>query len=311
MKKAGDKPALILALMLLAGAASGAARATAPGGANVQPAASGLQASVDNKMRLVKLLLDQSPAVHRIPQSGNAQARSMLAEAQAAYARAGGEAQGGRLDAAARLLDEALRQIVAASRLVPDPGQVAAQERARYAQLSEAVRSFQSLYRKVSERGAKNMQAAAFAPDLDRIGALLDKAAASAAGGNHKEANAQLTDAYKIVVSMLNRALASETIVYDAKFDTPAEEFSYELARNGSYDELIPIALGQLHTAPETAALSERYAQQSRQLREVARQQAGGGDYRAALKTILEATGHLQRALRAAGLVVPQAEVKQ
>ncbi|MGE5652392.1 MAG: hypothetical protein ACM34A_19535, partial [Bacillota bacterium] len=120
-----------------------------------------------------------------------------------------------------------------------------------------------------------------------------------------------LDDAYKIVASMLNKILASETIVYDAKFATPADEFQHELARNRGYEELVPIALAQLHTPPETAALSERYVQQSRQLRDVARQQAAGNDYSNALKTILDATGHLQRALRVAGLVVPQAEAKQ
>lgn len=310
MRMKGEKPALLLALALLSGVpAASLPMPAAAESAGAQPSGGSLQAAVDSKMRLVQLLLERSPAVQRIPDSGNAQARGMLAEAQAAYQRAGAEAQAGRPEAAVRLLDEALRQIVAAARLVPDPAQAAAQERARYAQLSEAIRAFQALYRNVSQRGAGNAQAT-LAPDLDRIGAMLDKAAGLASAGNHREANRQLDDAYRIVASMLNKILLSETVVYAARFDTPAEEFEHELARNRSYEDLVPVALAQLRTPPETAALSERYAQQSRQLREVARQRAAGGDYGSALKTIQDATGHLQRALRAAGLAVPQAEIK-
>lgn len=310
MRKPDDKPALILALALLSGlpAASWPAFGIAADRAGTQSAGD-MQAAVDSKMRLVKLLLDQSPAVQRIPGSGNAQAKGMLASAQDAYQRAGSEVQGGRPETAVRLLDEALRQIVAASRLVPDPAQIASQERVRYVQLSEAIRSFQALYRNIAKRNANNAQTT-LAPDLDRIGAMLDKAAGLAAGGSHREANQQLNDAYKIVASMLSKLMVSETVVYTTKFDTPAEEFQYELARNKSFEDLIPVALAQLQPTPETAALSEQYAQQSRQLRDAAQQQAAGGNYGNALKSIQDATGHLQRALRVAGLAVPQAETK-
>ncbi|MGE5650091.1 MAG: hypothetical protein ACM34A_07810, partial [Bacillota bacterium] len=79
MKMNGEKPALLLALALLSGipAASLPMLATAES-AGGQPSAGSLQATVDSKMRLVKLLLDRSPAVLRIPDSGNAQAKGLL-----------------------------------------------------------------------------------------------------------------------------------------------------------------------------------------------------------------------------------------
>lgn len=305
----GRKSRLPLAAILFAaGGAFAALPAQARTDAPAPAEASGsVQAALESKNRLVKLLLSQSPAVQRIPQSGNAQAKKKLSDAQALYAKASAEADAGRPDAAVKLLDEALRDIVAASRLAPDPAQLAAQERARYTGLYEATRAFVGLYQGLSARMASRQVAMpAAALDLDRINAMVSKAEALANGSDHKNANAVLNDAYKSVVVALNKSLMAETIVYDLKFDTPAAEFKHELARNRSYEELVPLALVQLNTARESAQLSERYVQQSKTLRDTAQKTAAGGDYQAALKTIQEATSQLQRALRVAGVIVPQ-----
>lgn len=314
MKNGRKGATLVSAVLMLAGSASaaepvGAAPNTAESGAEVRPDAE--RVTLASKLRLVKLLLDASPAVKRIPQSSNAQAKKKLADAQVFFAKAESESKAGRGDAAIQLLDEALREIVSASRLVPDAAQLAAQERTRNTELRESIRNFQLLHKNASNRAAKKAQAPAAAADLGRLDGMVEKADALIAAGNQHEANLLLNDAYKIAVAALNKMLTSETLVYSLKFDTPAEEFQYELARNRSYEELIPIALAQLNTKPETATLAERYVQQSRDLRDAAQKQAGSGDYPAALKNIQDATSHLQRSLRIAGVVVPQSpEIK-
>lgn len=302
MRNRGKRSGLAWAAMTLACAASAAVQAqpvVAPG------AQSGVAspATLESKTRLVKLLLAQSPAVQRIPQSNNAQAQKKLAEAQSLFAKADAEAGAGRIEPAIKLLDQALLEITAAARLVPDTAQLAAQERARYNGLRDSVRTFVGLHNSLAERmaGRKLVEL-----DAARINGMLDKAEGLAAGANHKEANAILNEAYKTVVATISKMLMAETIVYDLKFDSPADEFQHELARNRSYEELIPLALKQLNPARETALLSERYVQRGKELREVAQKQAGGGDYPSALKTIQDATGNLQRSLQIAGVVVPQ-----
>ncbi|HYD62680.1 MAG TPA: hypothetical protein VEC35_20160 [Noviherbaspirillum sp.] len=302
----GGKTRLPLAALVLAGAASAAgapvpAVAQAPAGSDT---AVSTQVLLESKTRLVKLLLSQSPAMQRIPQSNNAEAKKKLADAQALFAGAATEAGAGRQESAIRMLDEALREIVTASRLVPDAAQLATQERARYAGLSEATRTFVSLYKGAAAKLARTSGTQPL--DLNGISGMIVRAESLAASGDHKEANAVLNDAYKAVVSSLNRMLMAETIVYDQKFDTPADEFRYELARNRNYEELVPLAIAQLNISRDSAALSERHMEASRGLRDAAQKQAASGDYQAALKTIQDATLHLQRSLRAAGVIVPQ-----
>jgi hypothetical protein len=312
MNTCGKNIALAWFGLMLAGAAAAAepvsvalAKPDAAGGAEVR--ASSFRTTLERKLRLVKHLLSQSPAVLRIPQSNNAQAKKKLAEAQTLYTKAETEFNASRAEAAMQLLDESLRQIAAASSLVPDPVQQLAQERSRNTQLREAIRTFQAQHKSLSSRmSPAKLQASTVAADIDRIDGMVDKADTLILGGNQHEANVVLNSAYQIVVSTLNKMLAAETIVYGLKFDSPAEEFRHELARNRSYEELIPIAIAQLNTVRETAIVAERYAQQSRDLRVIAQKQASGRDYVAAVKTIEDATSHLQRSLRIAGVVVPQ-----
>lgn len=296
--------ALVLAGVSVAGVAPRGQAGQEPPAAQ-SPAA--LQAALDNKLRLVGVLLAQSPAVRRIPVSGNATARKKLAEAQALHAAAEGEAAAGRVEAAVALLDRALLEIVAAARLVPDPAQQAAQERQRYAALAESTRAFQSLYDGLAERMAERRVRAGAAPyDRQQAGAALAQAEKLARAERYEEANALLQQAYAAVVAALNGLLMAQTIVYDQQFATVADEFRHELARARSYEDLIPLALGQLQPPAETAALADRYVQQGRGLREQAQRQGAAGEYQAALKTLREAGGQLQRALRIIGVIVPQ-----
>ncbi|HEY0845482.1 MAG TPA: hypothetical protein VGE12_08945 [Noviherbaspirillum sp.] len=296
---------LFATAMASAGVVSIPAYANAPAGAD---AAGTAQAAVESKTRLIRLLFAQSPAMQRIPQSNNAQAKKKLADAQALFAKASAEANAGRHDIALKMMDETLREIVVASRMVPDVAQIASQERSRYTSLLDSTRAFVNLHKNLSARmAARNLPSSGNPLDtILRVKEQMEKAEALAASGNHKDANGILNDAYKSVVAALNRMLMSETIVYDNKFDSPADEFRNELARNRSYEELVPLAIAQLTPSREAAMQSERHAQQSREFRDAAQKQAASGDYQAALKTIHDATSHLQRALRVAGVIVPQ-----
>ena len=294
---------------------AGAATASEPASTGVKPnssssaklAGNSSRETLESKLRLVKLLLAQSPAVQRIPQSNNSHAKKKLADAHAHYLNAKADADAGRGEAAILLLDESLRQIVSASYLVPDAAQQATEVRSRNMELREATSTFKVLHKNLASRLAtRNGTSAAGATDMGRIDAMMHEADALLASNKQHEANLLLNKAYKIVVFTLNQMLAAETIVYDLKFNSPAEEFRHELARNRSYEDLIPIALAQLNTARESATRADGYVQKSRSLRETAQKQASGGEHPAAVKNIQDATRHLQHALQIVGLVIPQ-----
>jgi hypothetical protein len=251
------------------------------------------------KLRLVRLLLAQSPAVQRIPDSGNGRALQLLAEATSAFQDAERLSGQGQTQAAGARLDQALRQIVAASALVPDAAQRQAQVQRRARDLREALRAFEVLRRHLNG-GAPGQGA-----EAQRIGALAGRAEQLLGGADSDRADQLLGQAEQALAALLATMATPEALVYGHHFATPAEEFAHELARNGSFEELVPIALAQLRTGAEAAALARQLVQHSRKLRASAQQQAAGGAFPAAIQTIQAATGHLQRALRTAGVIVP------
>jgi hypothetical protein len=72
--------------------------------------------------------------------------------------------------------------------------------------------------------------------------------------------------------------MKSESLMYDLKSKSPAEEFDYEMARYLSYEELVPIAYAELKPGEDSIKLSERYVQESREMRDRAKQQAVSSD---------------------------------
>lgn len=251
------------------------------------------------KLRLVRLLLAQSPSVKRIPDSGNGQAVALLDGARQAFAAAEQLSAQGKREAAGERLDQALRQIVAASALVPDARQRQDQVRRRARDLREALRAVEVLRRHL------NGGAAAQAAEAQRIAALAGRAEQLLDGADSDGADSLLGQGEQALALLLSGMATPEALVYGHDFASPAEQFAHELARNGSFEELVPIALAQLQTGAEAAALARQFVQQSRGLRASAQQQAASGTWAAAIQTIQAATGHLQRALLTAGVLVP------
>lgn len=317
MKPARSRSTCGWAALLLAGAAlaaeppSGAPAPEPPGRLEGKAQSQGL--ALSHKLRLTKQQLTQSPSVKRILQSDNAEAKTKLTEAQALYEKADLEATAGRADAGLKLVDESLKLIVLAAKLAPDAALQAAQERRQNTELREAIRTFHLLHKNLTNRlAAVNSPAPAVDSEIARLDAMTSQADALVASGNQREANVVLNHAHRIVVSTLNKMLMSETIVYDLKFETPADEFQHELAKNLGLEELVPLALAQVKLPRETVGLADSYVQQSRELRNTAQRQVSSGDYTAALKSIQEASVQLQHSLRIAGIVVAQSlEIKR
>lgn len=260
---------------------------------------------VEQKTALVQRLLSDSPVVERVRAGGNDEARHHLANGMANYLRALALAREGKLEASEAAINDAMVLIGRARQLAPDPALRLAEQRVRHAQLLESTLGLLASARRHSERGdAPGANPAEARGDVARAAELVASARRLAGLGRLEEANRMLASAEQAVLSALARALGSATLDYTPRFESPADEYRYETERFGSFRQLVPRALEELKPVEAAAQLAERYLEQGVQLRDEAERQAGRADTGAALKTIREATGWLQRALTAAGLVM-------
>lgn len=262
---------------------------------------------VEQKQALVKRMLADSAAAKRIAASTDSAAGQRLAAANESYRKAAVSLAANDLTAANGHLDAATRLIGKARQLAPDPRARELEQRERYAQLLRSVESLR-LYYQSHLRRAKGYPQDAVVSDAQivRVTRLVDRAKDFASAGQIASANKALGEAESALTTSLGRALRARTVEYAKRFDTLAEEYDYELERNASYAELIPIALAEFAPAGDAVREVQQSLQANRVLREQAHRLAADKDHQAALAALRGGTALLQNALATAGLRVPQ-----
>jgi hypothetical protein len=106
-----------------------------------------------------------------------------------------------------------------------------------------------------------------------------------------------------MITTAIQQMLNSQTIVYDLNFESPKEEYEYELKRFGGYEELIPIAVEQKQPNEGTKNLMQSFVEKGQKKRSIAIETAQGGDYPRAVAMLQDATKDIRRALRMVGVM--------
>ncbi|MBA2690430.1 MAG: hypothetical protein H0U63_06485 [Burkholderiales bacterium] len=150
---------------------------------------------VRQKLQLVEALLTKSPVMVRIAESGNEQAKYQASAAQKLYQRARDAMTANDMAIADGHLNDALRLMGEASRSVPDPKQTFAEQRAKYAHLTQQIEQLHASYQKIQER--------------EEVKALKAKAQPQAGIGDYKSALQTMREA----IDYLQKALQSVGIV--------------------------------------------------------------------------------------------------
>jgi hypothetical protein len=286
---------------------AGAAGAT-PGAAPRMDDDDATRRQIDQKLQLVARMIGDTASVQRIQASGNTLAQTNYEEARVHHAAALDFMSRNDLTQARRSADDALRHIGLARRLAPDAPTKLAAARQRHDQLLSSLDRLVAAWRRRADAAAA--AGTASAKDSERLTAtlgLMANAAHLAGDKRYDEASNLLMQAERHVLEGMNGLLQSTTLDYSSRPTTPAEELDQELARHRGLADLVPLAIADLKPRAEALALIERYNDTSTTLRTQALQQQQAGEAAQALTHIRNATIYVQRALQAAGLVVPQA----
>lgn len=252
---------------------------------------------VEQRVRLTARLIADSPTAQRILSSGDREAIGHFDQGRVHQSLAEDRLALGDMAGARKAVEDALRHVGMARRMVPDANARQSAARARYDQLAPSVERLLEAWR---GRGVS-------ASDSGLLQAEAQIAAARQAqqAGRYDDANQQLAAAERHVLDGVNTLLHAATLDYTTRATTPDEALALELAQHQSLADLIPIALTDLRPAPAAVALIERYQDRSRGLRAHALQSRQHGDTAQALVHIRSATLYVQRALAAAGVTTP------
>ncbi len=261
-----------------------------------------MEAQVKQKIDFANMLVNVSKGAQRISASSNVQAKDMLGSARGHLDASRTALAAGDVGKAQTEVDESLKLVSAAARMVPSDSQEVTDPKFKYNELLDAIKTFESSYKQHRDRLAAKKGNAANTLDTKKFQDALTQARGHADAGHYDEANKSLMGAQRMVTSALGALLNAETVVYDKNFTTPAEEYQYELARYKSYEELIPIAIEQRNPPATTLEKMRELAERAKGMHGEAVQQATKQDYATAIGNLQDATIQLQRALMIAGV---------
>ncbi|MBL8289070.1 MAG: hypothetical protein JNL85_13890 [Rubrivivax sp.] len=257
------------------------------------------RAQVQQRLALTARLLADSSTLQRIAGSGSREAAAHLESGRLHHALAADALQRGDLAAARREVEEALRRLAQARRLVPDAQARQSAARQRYEQMLASLERLLESWREHAGAAAAN--------DGDRLAAmgLIDTARHLEGAGRPEDALHTLASAESHVLAGMNRALGTREVDYTQRAAGPAEEFQLELKRHQALSDLVPLAVKELKPGAEAMALIGRYGDMSRAALAQAAQLFEAGRAADALASLRLAALHLQRALGAAGVATP------
>lgn len=302
-KSSGKLPGLFLTSTLALSLASGNSLA---GSTPLPPPASMqlllLLALADNAMALTHRLLNESSAAKSVMASDNAEAKALHAEALKIYEQAVQANDAGDEAARDSALKKAKMTLFRAAILAKKKSAPGDHSHTVYKTRAESAAALLDAHQRI--RKEKNAGADVVAVEEK---ARADMAAAEAAfkQDDVKTATQLIDQALSSLKGSLISLRDGSTLVRSLNFETPKEEYEYELDRNQSHTLLTNMLLQNKKLSEFSQKRFDKEMQQARALRKQAEEQAAADDYEMAIKTLEESTKHIVRAIRAAGVYIP------
>lgn len=263
------------------------------------------KAIVDMKKLLVENMAYKSTAAKSITESGDAEAiaaldsaKKMIDEAKVLGADSKFAEADEKLNAALKLINDHARRLT-----LHEVGG----ERAKviYERRRHAVETFLNAYKRVSSDPNANSASALPKEHQDWIAEKLAEADGLAAKGEHEKAQGPLEAAYERTRDLIRDMRAGQKLVRDLKFETPKEEYEYEVKRNDSHFALLEFAIVEKNPQGSIVTRIHQDRDKAKGVRKGAEAMADKGEYVEAIKELNTSTMMLLQAIRMSGIYVP------
>ena len=131
------------------------------------------------------------------------------------------------------------------------------------------------------------------------------QAEALLAEGNVAEARVHLDKAYEVTMLSVEHARDGETLTRQLKFDTPRDEYAYELDRNDTHKMLVTVLLKDKLENEHTRNRVAGFLEAAERYRETALKHADEGRFEDAISALESSTNELVKVIRGAGVYIP------
>jgi len=262
---------------------------------------------LSQKQAFSRSLVEDASVSKRIQASQDEEAQRLMSLAGMSYNNGLAALASGDFSQAEKLFDASMSAIIKARRRVPDVAALAAKQRTEFQQLLERIAFMQQSFIAYSKRS--NISSDLAINEMNErarqdVPKLTEQAKIHFSNGEMGDALRSAERAEQVIRLALGRVLGATIIEYPQKFATVTENYAFELDRNNTYLELIPVAINELKPTEDVKQTIESMVDQNRAALDLAREYEKLQDYAKALAQVRIASGYLKLALTNAGLVL-------
>lgn len=262
-------------------------------------------AAVSSRLDAVEKLIEKSSAGQLFDQVALAEAREKHDKSVDLLAQARHLAeQGGDEETINDLLDAATREMLMAVRLAQQESDIHRAADKEFDSLSESLDALLEAYLRIRSELAGNAKSNDLSPVIQQGRA---KAIQLRKEGHTIDGLKVLKGAYEATQAAIRDIRGGETLVRSLRFDTPRDEYLYEIDRNDSLRMLVQVLLKERMASDERlAVLVDARIGEADALRGEAEVQAGIQRYEEAIETLEASSLELVRAILRAGVYIPR-----
>lgn len=258
--------------------------------------------NMSSRLGYVERLLTESSAARKIEESADPEALDLKAKATSHFDNARRFNDSGDVESAQTELREAIQLMTAAVKAANADVAVTGKEASDYARRRESLQALATAHDRIAnEKGEKGMNRVL----QDKVAADLSAADSLLEQGKPDDARAALDAIYETIKASLESLRGGDTLVRELNFETPEDEYRYELDRNDTHRMLVQILLAEKLEGSPMRATAEKFIGNAEGLRSEAEKMAGTKQFERAIELLEQSTKELIRAIRSAGVYIP------
>lgn len=259
-------------------------------------------ASVERQLTSVRTLIEKSSAARQVARVAAPDALAKQNAARELLARAEKAAAGGDHAAASSLLDDAARAMFVAIRQSAPNEVISAKQTTDLDRRVASARALQeALVRVVKEKQAGDQGQRS----IDSVAEMIERAERERVQGDLAGALNSAQTAYLGAKAALSSLRGGDTLVRSLHFETPADEYRYEIDRNDTHRMLVDVLLAERRQSKGVDNMVNQFIEQAAEVRKQAEDQAARKRYDEAIDLLEQSTRSLVRAIRGAGVYIP------
>lgn len=259
-------------------------------------------ASIMRQLASVGTLINKSSAAIQVKRVGASDALKHQARARQLHDRARQAAAANDNKGAARLIGEASREMFAAIRLSARGQITAAKDDVDFERRLASTRALnEALSRVVADKqpGPNGMRT------VESIATSIRRAEQERDSGNIERARQTVEAAYLSAKASLASLRAGDTLVRSLHFESPEDEYKYEIDRNETHRMLIDVLLSERRASKGVDKMVSRFVADAAAVRKQAERRAVDREFKEAIDLLEQSTRSLVRAIRGAGVYIP------